>query len=509
MPLINGVPSLYWPRMAATVNVPTAGTAADRKNQELGDDVYSFQIHPHRARLSYNNHNESDELELTFSYDECGLDPRFVRSAEVYFYAEDAYASGGFEPGIQNLRFVGITRDVERDWNESGGKLVQLHAQDYTCLFLEMKNFPPSGVPDFSMTLAQAWARICDHTGYWDLDSSPARIQSSVASLRDRIEFQGVDPSITLAKGVPERIARLGKPEVSHVQDAWAVWQIVVESLGLISFIRGDRCIVTTATDFYTADDPPRFVYGLNVTNLKETRRLGDVSAKNVCLRSYEPLGGRIIESIYPPAEFAPKKKLLSATGTKRPPRVSHTQDYELFDVPGPLTQEQLEEAAARVWEERTRQELKGTLKTSEMYAFGTLGGYDLLDLQAGDQITVELDRGALDQVQKEEDKSQREQWLINLGYESQTARFIANNLDDISKLPSEFLVHSVVIELEATGGSGGCSFSIEIEYVNRIDITAGGRNPIGAGAASNQATGTHTPYISVTGSKDPSRTSR
>lgn len=503
---------LYWPRMSATVILPSAGRASARKAQEDNAKVYPFYIRPHRARLVSNSHNEADELQLTFAYDECGLDPRFLRSAEIYFYLTDAYADGGFTPSLRNCRFLGIAREVERSGSASGAKLIEIHAQDYTCLFLEMKNYPPQGLPDYSQTLLQAWQRICDFTGYWDLTTDPPRIDSSVTRLRDHLEFKGdIDPNLTVGSAVPERLRKLGKPDMDHTTDSWGVWQRIVEHLGLISFIRGDRCVVTTATDYYTGDNPPHFVYGKNILEFKESRRLGDITAKNVCVRSYDPLKGVVLESLYPDPEYAMKPKKLGATATKHPPKTTKSEDYELFDLEGPLTQDTLDVRAQRIWEERTRQELKGSLKTAEMRAATVYGGRDpfnLLELQAGDCIQVEIDRGALDDIQKTKDPTVREQKLIERGYLQETANFIAENLEDVSKLPAQFMVHSVETELEATGAEGGCSYSMSIDYVNRIDISATGA-ALGAGDATNQAKGKRTPLLSVTGTKDKSRAVR
>ena len=492
--------ALYEPRVWATVFVPTAGLARDRQLQQSSDDVFRFDVRPHNIRLSSNNHNEADECEITFSYDEMGIDPRFARSAEVYIYVQDAQAFGSFTPAQDNLRFVGIVRDIEREFDEGRGKLLSLKAQDYTCLFLEAKNFPPSGVPLFTDTLATAWARICDHTGYWDLDTR--ELQSTVTNLRDRIDFQGdIDQSRTLGSAVPSRIAKLGKVQLGGAADAWAVWQACVNSLGLISFIRGDRCIVTTATDFYTASDPPRFLWGQNILKLTESRQLGHLSAKNVCARSYDPLSGKTLESLFPSPELAQKKKRLGANppkpskhGSKPRGQVVHTQDYECFDLPFAVAdQKTLDDIAQRIWEERTRQELRGSLTTAEMFAatvYGSQNAFDLLTLQAGDQIAVEVDRDALDAIQSLPSAAQRARALLAKGFSADTAKFIANNLDSIDKLPSQFLVHSVETEIQSAGAEGGCSYSMTIEFLNRIDITAGGTNPLGAGSATNQADG-------------------
>lgn len=483
----------YFPTVSATLFVPTAGSAQDRQLQESLDTVYQFDIRPIRLRLVSNNHDQADECEVTFSYDECGVDPRYLRSAELYVYVQDAYAYDGFAPSERNLRFVGIARDVERHFSNNGEKIIRIVAHDYTSLFLEAKTYPASGVPSFSDTLTSAWQKICAITGYWDLDTH--KVISTVDKLADRLEFHGdIDLAQTLGSVVPSRIAKLGKIEYGTGADTWAVWQACVQSLGLISFIRGDRCIVTTATDYFTADDPPAFLWGKNIDELKEARRLGDLSAKNVCVRAYDPAAGHILESLFPPPQLAQRKKRLGAAPPKHPPHVVRTQDYEAFDLPFCVSNQGiLDRIAERIWEERTRQELSGELTTVEMFTptvYGSQNAFDLLMLQAGDQIQVEIDRDALDAVQQWDSVQARAIALKAKGYTDQVANFIASNLDSIDKLPSQFLVRTVETEIQSTSAEGGGEYKMRVEFVNRIDITAGGTRPLGAGTATGQGDG-------------------
>lgn len=484
-------PHVYRPRMGARIFVPAAGEPSTRKLQEQNDQVYELRCRPTRGRWVSNNHNEADELDLTLLHDEAGLDPRVLRSAEVYFYLDNADAAGQFTMSYSNLRFVGIVRDCSRKFAESGGKIVTIRALDYTTLFLEMHNFPDAGIPDFTQTITEAWNRICDHTGYWDLDTR--EIVSSVENLKsdgtggpsDKLVFLGVDRTITLGSAVPDRIARLGKLQLHNAGDAWAVWQFAVGSLGLISYVRGDRVIVTTATDFYTADDPPRMIWGPNVYELEESRDLGNLSAKNVCVRSYDPLAGKTLESLYPSASLALRKKKIGASAAKKAPKTMHTQDYECLDLPFPVAdQAVLDTIARRVWEERTRQELRGHLKTRAMIV-DTVGkkDFELLKLQAGDQIQVEVEREALGRIQQLATTGQRMQAMLDLGYSQDMATFVVNNLDALTRLPPQFLVQSVATELDTTSDPG--SYDVQIDFINRINISGAAT---GQGSGSNEA---------------------
>lgn len=469
--------ALYRPRMIVRLYVPNVGTPQARAQQEDSDDVTLLEVRCNRARWESNNHNEADEAEVTIPYDDAGVDPRFLKSAELQLYVGDGDEHGNFQPSLDNLRFVGIATDVARDLSNDDKNIV-IRALDYTTLFLSMKHYPPPGIPDFSMTVLEAWHRICDNTGYFDLqlgastaEQRKTTVTSTVQRLRDRLTFVGLDsPGPTLGAAVSPRLAKLGKLQVRQGADAWAVWQTAVGSLGLISFIRGDRCIVTTATDFYTADDPPRFVYGKTIQKLHENRDTNALSGKNVGLFSFDPLTLRTVEAYWPPLDLAKRQKK-TAAGANGGGLVVHAQDYEVFDYQGGTIDEaQLQAVAKCVWEQRSRQELTGELTTSEMF-IDTLAAqrFDVLKLAAGDRVRVEIDRSALEFLSRYIDIGDRETSLVGQGYSKEMAHFIATNLDAINKMPPEFQVHSVSTELDTSDPEGG-RYESQIRYLNRID---------------------------------------
>lgn len=507
--------SIYRPRAAAVLYVPNVGTASERVQQEnetnadlrdltdpthqvasrnpqdTTNDVTRLQVKIHHVRLVSNSHNEADECEFTGSYDDMGTDPRFLNSVECYVYLGDGDAKGFFTPSSDNLRFVGIGTVVTRTLNDSVGKQIHIRALDYTTLFLNAKQYPPSGIPKLSMTLGDAWNLVCDSTGYYDLDRE--QVVSTVQRLKtngkndatDRLQFIGDAANLrdqTLGSAVSSRIAKLGNLQVIPPNaDAWAVWQTAVGSLGLISFIRGDRCIVTTATDYYTADDPPRFIWGKNIRTLEETRDVQAMSKKNIHIQSLNPLTMKTIEAFWPPLSLVKQSKKVGASSNGSPISVK-AQDYETFDCPMPITdQAALTAFAERVWLERGRQELAGQLETGEMFT-DTLNekSFDLLKLQSGDRIRVEIDRDALTIIQRLSDIGQRIAALKLRGYSDDMAAFLAKNLDSITKVTPEFQVHSVETTLETASPPG--SYTVVVHYLNRIDVSGSAQPGTGIG---------------------------
>jgi len=78
--------------------------------------------------------------------------------------------------------------------------------------------------------------------------------------------------------------------------------------LGLISFIDVDRCVVTTATDYYSAMRPAVLVWGSNLARLSERRDI-HFANKGIAVRSFDPITGRTIEALWPPQGQATSKR--------------------------------------------------------------------------------------------------------------------------------------------------------------------------------------------------------
>jgi hypothetical protein len=131
-----------------------------------------------------------------------------------------------------------------------------------------------------------------------------------------------------------------------------------------------------------------------------------------------------------------------------------------------------LDFCAKRVWEERSRQELKGQLKIVKM-SVDTLASksYDLLNLRAGSRIRVEIDANELTLIQALPTIGARIVALQDRGYSAQMATYMAKNLSAIASVTPEFQVHSSVIDFDASTPDGG-HFSIDINYLNRIETS-------------------------------------
>jgi hypothetical protein len=492
----QGVSHIYEPRMSAMLNLVDIGVPQVRQIQASTTDSFKLDMRPLKARLSSNSWREADELELTVSWDEAGIDPRYLRSGELYFWLADGGDS--FQRSNENLRFVGIIRDVTRELDETS-KVVTLRAIDYTTLFIEQEHFPQKYLPTFSDTLRQAYKKICQGTGHinfskLDANGNPT-LMSSVLDpdtnepIIQLVALGDVNLDRSIASSVNPRIQAAPLNRQSGA-DAWATWTYICSQLGLITYIRGSVCIVTVATEYYTSNDPPLFIYGKNVLTLTERRDLGQLTGKNLCIRSYDGMTGTMLESFFPPRDSSlainVRKKKIILPSAKKASKALVTEDWDLIDIQIPVTdQALLDKLCETLWHERVRAELTGTLTTREMSVDTTLtgqsspgsGAYDLLNLQAGDNITIQLEEDALDTIQALSGDSPKIAALLYRGYSPDMAAYIVANLSSITSMPAQFLVHSIATEVDASSDSG--SYNVTIEFLNTLDASGGATTQI------------------------------
>lgn len=454
----------YRPRAAASLTVPVAGTG----KEGAPDETVTFPLEVRRASLLSNDHNHADTLELTVDWMDAGVDPRLIANASVVFYLGNADSGGQWEPSDRDIRFVGIMKRPRRVGDGNNGLVVEMLFHDFTTLFLEARRFPASGVPDLTDDLATAWKRICAHTGFINPDTS--ELQSSVATLGDRIRFIGVDTPPLLSRAVAARFKKLGKVQVKPDADAWAVWQQCVGMCGLISYIRLDECIVTTATDYYTGANPPRLIWGQNILRISEERDTR-LSGVGIGITSFDPMTGTTIEALWPPVgDVAVRRKHVTAKKAHDADALREGESREYFAYPGATDAGVLLNIARRAYEERSRQDFEATLTTGEMTVEAVDGtSFDLLTLAAGDVVRIEIDRNDTERLGQFRSDEERVDYLVGRGYNPGLAELIARTLAASKALTSNFCVKRVAVHLEATPEGG--TFEVEINVCNRISI--------------------------------------
>jgi hypothetical protein len=132
------------------------------------------------------------------------------------------------------------------------------------------------------------------------------------------------------------------------------------------------------------------------------------------------------------------------------------------------------------IWIDRMRKELSGTLLTKEIMLASWLPdtgqatptrSFNLLDLQSGDNIWIDITDTALDNILSLPSDEAKEAALVAQGYTASMAHFITQNISSLTgpqALSSRFLVHSVETEVDVETKS----FQMKVEFVNTLDLT-------------------------------------
>lgn len=459
----------YRPRVHCVLTVPILGSSSEKDRQARGTQTIDIPVRVNHITLERNDHLMADECTIIAEYQDLNLDPRFLKHCTAQVWIGDQGNSLLWTPTRDDYRFIGICIKANRKTSESG-LVVELSLRDYTTLFLAQKPYPTSQAPTYNSSLREAWRRICDHTGYWDVDTG--KIVSNVEALREQLVARGdVDLDAQIKAAVPERLAKYGKLTPKHGDSAWDVWQRCVMSLGLISYIDKDQCIVTTSTELFTATDAPVMLYGLNILECDESVDT-QINNKGINLVSYDHTTGKTIEAFYPqPGDARINVKRSVARRKHFKPDDVQADQYETYEYNDIKDPKILLELARRAFEERGRQEIQGSLKTAEMVVVGNNGTrFDLLNLGAGECIKVSIDSASLELIKNLGPSEDRVQRLVDIGYDDSVATLLARNLDAMPNLEPVFHTKRVSVTLEDTGDAG--NFEVTINYWNKIRLT-------------------------------------
>lgn len=409
-----------------------------------------------------NDHLHADELRLTLDWSDAGIDPRTLRNARCLFWAWDA-ALEDFDPD-KHLRFAGIAQDVERGLSGDASH-VTLRCADWTCMFLG-RPLPQQGVPRFDQSLREAWAQICDHVGYWDVETQS--IVSSVEALRDQLDFRSADADgRSIGDTVPERYRLIGAPSFAGAHaNAWKVWTSLVGSMGFHTFVDRDRIVVVRASDFYDDAKAAVFQYGTNILSIEERVDTAKTT-RGIILRTWDPTTMAPIEAIYPaPGDPSLKSTRVAAGRSKKNRKLPGSEDFDIFTYPALLTQDALDDRAKEAYEERSRQELEGKITTAETRVFDAQGNpSSVFDLRTGQGIKVQWDIDDEDEVHARSPADQVRHYM-DRGYSQNTAEFLVENIKRTSILSDVHHVKAMTVDLTAE------RYEVSISYHNRIKLS-------------------------------------
>lgn len=456
----------YRIRSHAVLTAPLLGLTSVQDEQNHGKESVNIPVRVKSFTLNRNDHFTADTLHISVEYSDLNIDPRFLKNATIQFWAGLADEDNQWSPNEDNFRFIGVVKHINRKSVEDG-LTVDIEAHDYTSFFLAQKPYASNGLPHFNATLSDAWVLICEHVGFWDINTG--KMVSNVEALKTAIEYRGgVDGSRIIGEGIPTRIREFGRIPHKHGDSAWDVWTRCCFCLGLITFFDKDKVIVTTSTEHFKADNAPSLIYGENILEADEVVDT-NITNKGIGLVSYDVTTGKTIEAYYPPpGDVRINVKRTVARRKAYKPSDVQADQYEIYEYHDITDPDLLEKIAQRAYEERSRQEIQGVVKTAEPILYLPDGtAVDALDLTSGDNIRVQIDPESLEMIRNEDRKLALDR-LLELGYDSDIANLLAKNLDSMGVINSSMHTREISTQL------GEEDFTVTIRYWNTIKPLGG-----------------------------------
>ncbi len=519
---------------------PSGGTPQSPVSSSDGRTFKIEGIAPTHLGVMKNGTRQADTCTITMRYLDFPLDPRAVRSMAVEAYIgtvqADQYAremagqNDSTSPGVlnsipdtyvdrfgrprSNLRFQGFADEIDVEFDEDGEPLITIECTDNTSILLNA-----DAPPKLSISPTQPIDKaIADY-----LANFP-----QFAGLQ--VQYQPVGspvPKLSVALAKTAFKPKLGPPPAGGAggggggQTKFAVFDYltdVVGSLGLIMRVVGTTIVVQRPRTLYATkfsgrpDDPftgrilpsgrvvtnRLFIHGRNILKQNFKRSLRQPSThNNIEIRCYSGRKGQTLVGRFPLVSNTPprgkkgKRKgphgkvggALVGRQKKIHPGDKADELWKVITVSGIEDEATLRAIAQSVYEQVSRNELCLRFQTISPASYGgDNGDPDVLDMEAGDPIDVEVarasptDADSANSVGVTEDAlaSRPSAFLQSLGFDPAFADAYAACIGNVG-LSSTYRVRTVSFDFtddaDASGGGNDDSLVIDIEAVNFIEI--------------------------------------
>jgi hypothetical protein len=410
---------VYYPRALVRV---TAIVQLSRNEDDTRE--VTFEVRPRSVTLTRNDFNAADEAEFEFDASQFPILPRNFSNALVQVYMGDGGQIDSDDDPIaadEFLRFIGYVDDPEMSLSEDD-EVIKWKARDYTALILDVRRPPASIVPAYSDLLYVALRRI--------LDAVPG---GDAIGLR----LDGLDAWPRLDAGAPPG-AKDAKLPVGKEDSAWHLVKRACDVVSLIPRIELDELVVGTSRGL-RAPGRAVFVYGANLSTYHE-KRITSRQKEGIGLRAYDMTTRQYLAAVYPPVgDLAIIKKIpraaASRAGTKskkvaKLPTTTGANGVKLdpndrrkwYPWGAVSSQQELDDAAERVFLARARQEFEASFTCHEMLvpdAQDPASEYDIdvFTLSSGDQVHVDVMPEQQLVLMRFDTDDDRRQYLIDQGY--------------------------------------------------------------------------------------------
>jgi hypothetical protein len=456
--------SLYYPQGALILNVrwEDFGTG-DAVLQE----VDKMPVLARTLSVEINDYTEADKFSATIDYNSFPFDPRCIRSLGVTICIEDK--KGVFvgnsldliEPNEENIVFLGFADESSISFDDDA-QTIKIEGRDFTSLLIDAKRVNTSFIP-----LSKPIDKIIE--GLLNEQEATKDIEIVNNSGEDLPVLSDVAPDFNPVTAVKNQ---------KRKETYWDIIQNIISRTALIAYIDRDKLIIDKPQNIYRKRNIKQFIYGGNIKNLSFSRKLGRLKDFNVKVLSLNMDSKKVLEAKIPeeatdPNIAGPRVTIpqLDKDGKKiEPPKDA---DFITFRIPEVTSKEELIKIGESIFEEMSRQQIEGSLKTFEMEIPEELdnisNGYkdtkpvSFNQIRNGSAINVLFSMDETQVINSSSSKAEKVKFLQRRGYPRDVAEAFASSLNRIN---TPFYVKSVMFELSQEDG-----FTMDIDFINFIDI--------------------------------------
>ncbi len=457
--------------------------------------------------INVNDYKTTDTFSMDIDYKHFPFDPRSIRSCGVVIYLQDMeklYNEDGsintivpgrgtkLDPKTPNSVFIGFVDEESIDFDDSK-RSVRFEGRDITALLIDQKYQTNS-----PLVLNQPLDTILNIL----LSTFAATSKIAVVNLTNT-------KLPTLAQYYPDFGSPMaGQKNVGQHESYWEIIQDIVSRCGLICYmgntVSGNDLVpalfLNTPRNQATNVDDIKFIYGINVKNLKFKRKLGRFKNFNVQVRSRvgkEVLIAKIPEEAtvewgkafgfqYDPTlvggpgatplttNFAPVSIPVLKPDGSLDASSTHVAPYITFNVPNISDKDQLIRIGQTLYEQYSLQQLEGSFDTFEMVGrgsttdagvnqFNSLTQYDLTKIKKGQTICLEINTDDLSRISRFNSVSDRTKYLIENNYDKEVAAIFASTM---GKFSARFQIKSYSMHVNQDSG-----FKLSVNFQNIIDL--------------------------------------
>jgi hypothetical protein len=494
---------IYRPQARAILQVILDGFGDTARDSE----IQVIPIIPKNVTIHVNSYKQADSFELVFDVLDLPFDPQIIRAgaAEIFLFEHAGNADqqrvldrqhpfSSADPGatrprdaVQTLslelgtdaardvftlgnkpRIVGTFDDVDLELSENG-KWVTIKGQDYTA-FLAQVQFPPNA--DGTARRIPVGKRLDTIVDELLEEADPDRQLGVAVRGLDAATLPIVHSEVAtnVKRGIPV------KQETSY----WDVIYKLVERYGFICFVDGLDVVISrpkTITD-KDVSQIRRMAWGRNLEHLTMRRHLGKEQAPTIVVRSYVP-GKGTLTAEFPSGTidrsgvfkskgsggkkrggFTFKRRIKETTSVSKKGKVKTTvrerDEYQIVDVHGITDQATLQRIAENRYNLLGKAERVLIAKTRDLK---DLHGINILDIAAGDAITVEWDEFNLEMLSSGLEPAVKQRHLEARGYQSSVAATIVKHYAILQGLTRPLRFKEGTFEYDVDSG-----ISIEME---------------------------------------------